>query len=217
MDFIELSSHSASRTQHTPAPERPGRSARTPLDPRERRVTHENVPLADDLDGYPAISRAGRQRDSPRLLPRRPRTGAPSPTPTTGTPLGPARKTDTNKHTDAGTRTRTNTARADAPDVIARTSLENPHGRDPDPGGRDDEPAIRNTPPTSDQHEPDQHEPNRSMPSPTRTLSLSHQITGDVPGRSPPRSAMAAAGPILVETCTSHSKVQGGVRWWLHR
>ena len=60
-----------------------------PAGPRERRVTHENVPLADDLDGYPAISRAGRQRDSPRLLPRRPRTGAPSPTPTTGTPPRP--------------------------------------------------------------------------------------------------------------------------------
>ena len=48
------------------------------------------------------------------------------------------------------------------------------------------------------------------MPSPTRTLSLSHQITGDVPGRSPPRSAMAAAGPILVETCTSHSRTTVG-------
>ena len=89
MDFVELSSHGASRTQHTPAPDRPGRSTRTPGNPRERRVTHENVPLADDLDGYPAISRAGRQRDSPRLLPRRPRTGAPSPTPTTGTPPRP--------------------------------------------------------------------------------------------------------------------------------
>ena len=59
MDFVELSSHGASRTQHTPAPDRPGRSTRTPLDPRERRVTHKNVPLADDLDGYPAISRTG--------------------------------------------------------------------------------------------------------------------------------------------------------------
>ena len=89
MDFVELSSHGASRTQHTPAPDRPGRSTRSSLDPRERRVTRENVPLADDLDGYPAISRAGRRRDSPRLLPRRPRTGAPSPTPTTGTPPRP--------------------------------------------------------------------------------------------------------------------------------
>ena len=33
------------------------RSARSSLNPRDRRVTRENVPLADVLEGYPAISR----------------------------------------------------------------------------------------------------------------------------------------------------------------
>ena len=41
-------------------------------------------------------------------------------------------------------------------------------------------------------------------------MSLSHQVTGDVPGRSAPRSATAATGPFLVERCILLSRMTVG-------
>ena len=40
----------------------PPRAPRRRPNPRDRHLTHENVPLADDLAGYPAISRVSRSR-----------------------------------------------------------------------------------------------------------------------------------------------------------